>query len=798
MVSSASETVGTQANKPIAMGPPDLPPQLRAALITASLDKLPGGLSNFDRAAFLGIQGLGAPVSEIDKRWRDLYEAEIWTGVFDFLGLNGVVAGGADPRDKTFSASGNKSLGELAALAETRFDYILRLELERFRKEVDVVGATAGTRDNDGLLGRNDLQTPRNLALLWSLFMAAAFADLGMSRMDVAYTYFGLLASIFKSAGFAEPFSAQNMDDFQFGNIWNDIFWFSTVFDFWIALQTGKKPHYEPHDDSVISTVKLNVPPEWQVAFLPPPSKRPIAAPIPPLFRNNMPLITARDFFCWADPLSTVEDKDKEAARAKTLGFCVAGMKDTGTLQLGSFLVYLGYQIDVFIRWLKEEAGLTMLELLAASEVLGRSQVQKETDSRRASPPSDLDPNFERAVLKHPFLKEALRRHSFFLEALDAILTSLPSDVAEAAAANDIAGLQTALPRTPPPLILIVLGNITHVREMAMQLSSPELFTGLATHNNTNNAVETTNEPTYNELSMDIWFSSNAFAAASQNAIAISALLRTVLATIPPSQLKSDMFSVILCYSATHAAWLHLLVLQRFRTLLAQASEADLGKAEALYNDVRSDVEACIEMLKIAGSEAHQSARLLLEELFEGRETKLSRADMEMLRLARQVARRCPHGNTSSGSPTTANAEGYCWICSTTKREESQKEETDALVADLADDLAKKGFVSLASTSFTLLSPPSLQGSKFPGSSEDLSTNITSRRKVRFADKVAVGETWSADDYPARSMRAPFDPELEFPPATPQPPPSEVLSLNAIMEQRANRAIKLPDLRRFW
>jgi hypothetical protein len=227
--------------------------------------------------------------------------------------------------------------------------------------------------------------------------------------------------------------------------------------------------------------------------------------------------------------------------------------------------------------------------------------------------------------------------------------------------------------------------------------------------------------------------------------------------------------------------------------LLAQAREKDLAKAEKLYNDIRDDAGVCIEMLRVAGREFHQPPRLLLEELFEGRQTKLSRSDIAMLRLARQVTRRCPHETEGSKGV----GEGYCWICST-----NGSSGQEALLSDLADDLAKASVSRLASSaSFRSADSPTLFWADFQPSSALSSTgNSTltgSRRRVRFAAEVEIGWTHCKEDYPARTMHSPFDPELEFAPAVVQTAP-DGLSLDAILTLRGQSMRQLPNLKSFW
>lgn len=121
-------------------------------------------------------------------------------------------------------------------------------------------------------------------------------------------------------------------------------------------------------------------------------------------------------------------------------------------------------------------------------------------------------------------------------------------------------------------------------------------------------------------------------------------------------------------------------------------------------------------------------------------------------------------------------------------------------MADLTDDLAKMGSFSSSggSSSLSQSATRTLEASDTSSSLDQLKPI---RQKVRFAAEVDIGETWSAEEYPARSMRAPFDPELEFPPARRRSSAmAESLTLTTILEQRAGAGSvrSYPDLRRFW
>lgn len=784
---------------------------MREALVANAIASIPGRLSSFETGVFLSCVYGDDPLPAVDGRFIELYSSPLLCATLDWIGLHGVWSNElSDPEDPSFSASGI-SLSELTLLAEARFDLCLRSELDRFWVE-----AGQGTDPAD-MRANGTLRTPRNLALLWSLFTAAAFADLRMSRMDVTRHYLRETVALYRAAGFADAKAARDLDAWELADTWNSVFWFMVAFEDWSSLHTNSTSEFEPHID--FPEAPRMCPAEWFALYVPPLTRRPVGAPIPEPLRL-VPDINSKQFYCWLDPLFEIpagQELVVQSDRDRVLDFYVTKLNANGILGLGGLLAHLGLKVHEYLGWLKNSAGITMMDIIVATDV--------KAIVMAGQPPPPLK-DWGLHLLRNPLTEEAGRRYSFLKTALEAIAKSLPPGLAAAADASDPAALASEIPNLSPPMVLALTGYLSHIRELGMVLSSPELFaenpakeasseapsptdpmpsSSTLVNSSVNSSIVTANSSTtppgtvvqvgdYDQL-MDFWFSSPSFRTASQHAIAISSLIRRLLDTHSIAEIKSNLFSVILCYSATHATWLHLLVLRRFRSLISAATQADMAKAAAVYEDIRSDIQACLDMLEAVGNEAHQAARVLLQDLFDGRDGQLSRAELGVLRAARKLVRRCPH--------VSGAMDGHCWLCAAG----ASAEEEDRLSGKIANNLGQLSLEeSGAGSSDVLVAKPlrrfaSLAADSFDSTSSSPNAErspIRSQRtrRVRFESEVEICETYSAAEYPARSMLSPFDPELEAPPKKPTPEATEGLLLSTILQQRDPG--KLPDLARFW
>lgn len=766
----------------------DLPTEVRSFLVASVHDVTPGRLASFDRAAYLAC--LAGRPPPIDPRWLDVYTSPVLAAAFDWVGLDGVLGRGSpDPGDTKWSASGIP-LAELFANAEKRFDALLRKDLARFWDELPGLGGP----EPDAVSHPHNfprLFSPKNLALAWSLFLAACFADLAMSRLELSRTFVKHITAIYRAAGYCDPEHATDLDIWQLGDCWNSVWWFSNTYENWTALHTGQKPAYDPARD--FPDAIRNAPPEWIAVYVPKLASRPLRAPIPAQLLKA-PKVFAKEYYGWLNP-SIGATNEGMKARKKVLAACISDMKNVGPLAMGSMIPYLAVQVLQFNTWLKEEAGLSMLEVIIAAGFPAEARPSPVALDRKPLP-ADLDPELQlywRRISSNVNITEALRQHQFLRGCIEAIMQALPEDIAKAASRGDVDKLSEALPGIAQINIGLLICYICHLRELDIELCSPELFTefGDLDYGDDSDLVEE-NRPASSLLSadedlaierdllMEQWYSSVAFQRASSNAMVISKLLRSMLDS-GRLDVKSDLFNTILCYSASHAAWLHLLILKRYRKLVATAMSASMmSQAAQVYEDIRADIKACLDCLKASGKENQQSARVLLEEIFEGRSTTLSPSDLEMLRLARKLSVRCPHGENNTG--------GTCWLCASSKN--NSRNSLDRGVPN--DYLAAQPFPSSSSLG-ALEAMQSLDINSANGSGTILSGGTGGLRKVRFHPQVSFHETYSKAEYPARSMMAPFDPELE---SGERKDTSEALKLLEVLRQRA--ANELPKLAEYW
>jgi hypothetical protein len=250
-------------------------------------------------------------------------------------------------------------------------------------------------------------------------------------------------------------------------------------------------------------------------------------------------------------------------------------------------------------------------------------------------------------------------------------------------------------------------------------------------------------------------------------------------------------------YAASYAAAHNLLVLQRFLYFTAAAPETDQARSLDLHSCLVADVRSCLEILASSGAAGYDAVRLILQQLLEGEDVVLTRQDFAMLRLARRVNSYCAHSKDSGGSYAV---DGNCWICAS-KRARSQQQPLDvsSLEGSLPRFVDAEDDMDSESEDFDPLS-------QFPVYEIPLrrtpsgvlaATSTKTRKQVRFREMVAVYETHSVSDYPARTMKAPDDPELDFGCAVAEDPSEgQGFLLSLLLGQRdANMA---PNLKRFW
>ncbi|KAI9003507.1 hypothetical protein DFJ74DRAFT_695023 [Hyaloraphidium curvatum] len=251
---------------------------------------------------------------------------------------------------------------------------------------------------------------------------------------------------------------------------------------------------------------------------------------------------------------------------------------------------------------------------------------------------------------------------------------------------------------------LIVHGHFSRARLWLILLNAPELFPG----GGTCLASDAAADPL-----AGAWMRTPSFRTALRAAMLAARSARELSAEFTPAELGNSMLFFHAGFAACYAAYLMLAVLQRFRAMVSAAPLSDRARALELHSRIVGDVSACLDLLDGSRQPETQAVRVLLRSMLEGDEVRLGRAEVQMLVMARreEAARGCEHAGRGS--------EGHCWVCA----------------AHRGDEHAGAGgsplFGSIASASVS-------SGSK-------------AGRRVRFAEEVEVCETYSAEEYPARS-----------------------------------------------
>lgn len=771
---------------------------------------VPAGISAFQSEAFREV---AAGNFTGDPRWLGLYGSEIYMATLCWLGSRVLLAAGRDPSDASFSTAG-LTLQEVSDRLELRFARILRRELARFWNEA---GAFPDTADPQAL------HSVENLALQWSMVTAATFADLQMSRVSVAQSFLKQLIAIWKRTGFPQEPDPENcgLDDLLISYTAYNTFWICVIFEYSLAYAADTPPSLDP-TEGLFGDVPLQLPPPW-VAETPAPSARPVNGPVSSNLLHGFPRFRSWEFFSWLDPTSSRQPSAE--TRAAILRVCVGDLPNVGDTYLATLLSFGAQKVAEYQTWLKKEAGLTMLEVLAARQMIYKAGQTSGVDEVWVEPSAaelaKRPRRLSRAALEiinhlagNPHVSEAVRRHVFLSEALSAIKDALPANLLQAARTGDLDGLSAALPKMKGEILCLFIGTLAFLSHTLILLLSPEPFENLRELSKSNPAFEASSlasddssddEETDrdSDTPLDIWFRSPAFAMAFQRAIVISNYAKMML-RYPPASLQHSLCTGSMCYAATYAAWLNVRVLRRFRRLVA-TSPGDLQSgAIELHDSLISDTKACLELLEAVGKVEYQSVRVILQGLLDGEDIRLTRRDLQMLRMARKVASRCPH--QSSGS-----SEGECWICtsSRTARWGANNGASEAgLFVDEGDDNAdEEGEPDLDPLATLDRTEQPLKRSSRTSphcSSSESSDSRPAKKRVTFAPLVSIHETYHKEDYLARSMLAPDDPELMAAPIKEvsmldvKSLVSGGLSLATLMEQRKLAGAGLPNLRAFW
>ncbi|KAI9013484.1 hypothetical protein DFJ74DRAFT_709934 [Hyaloraphidium curvatum] len=772
-------------------------PQLSAAgvsaLLAATEAAVPAGSTALsvpamkDVLSVLGrLPGAAPPRPAIDARLAALYSADVLVAGLLWFGALGLLGSGASP-----PPLGALPLGEVAEKLERRVERLVAGGLEAFWAQhgVPQPGGDGGSRGGT-------TAAPATLALLWALLGVSAFADLELSRLAAARAALGSIIAVLAATGVPRhrtPGPGYSLDDLLLAAVHIDVLWSAAVAEAWMAIGTGTPLALDPPRD--FPSAGINMPLE-RLQDLPLPSQRPPNGPVPPDLWSPHAEFTAREWLGWLDP--ELDPPVADGVRARVLQLSLGNFSSSGIGYVMTLAVYAGAKVAGFASWLAEEAGLTVLEVLLAEEIAHRTGTYAP-DSPAGNGPmpwaADIDRRYVEGLFLKPLLGEAIRRHRHYRAALDAIHAAVDPAVSAAVLASDHAAFAAAVPHLDGDKQQLLLGCLANLRHASMMLLSPAPFEDLdgwgrsiqqaaaaaaalepgaasPTPSNPSSPPSPPSTPRSSppaspsspphdpedgpDVLRAVWFRSPPFRSALSSAIAVSSLSR-LLARHHPDGLQASVYTPLACRSAVAAAWLHLLVLRRFRGMAASAGWRERAAAEGAYEGMLGDVEACLELLRASGKPAFAEVGVLLERLAEDDGVRLSRGEIQLLRTARRRAERC--GHVEGGG----HERGACWVCAAARSRgeetldgEDVEGEGEAGGDPLAESLHRVRALEPARTnSFGSTASGSVAGY----SDADRAGARRRGRRVRFAKAVEVFETWATEEYPGRSMHAPDGPE---------------------------------------
>lgn len=827
------------ASTPISAGPDggliQLSTEANNAFLRTFADAIPPGSAMLVRKAFEEVHGLvgtggenrprrNPPIFRGDPRWPILYRHPLVVAVFQWAGAGIILQKPAQMRPNLNLERGT----ELAALfedLESHMGLLLKRKLDAYWAKATRVLQTGDT---------SSLHDMESLSLSLSLTLAVLAADKELARPALALSFIKHLSGIWQFAGIPGEEGLQvdisRMDDFLFAQIHICSFWFVTTVNLALAAATNSPPVYDPVLDHPSLPSGAPIVP---LISLPAPSEREPNGPTPAWLLARMIPLRAREQLGWMDPLRPARF-DWDQITATMLKRCISGVGEGGLGHLVVPCVYLGARTSDYRTWLRNEAGLRLLDVLMAEELLRRDGdgddslpgLTEPEGRKRLAKEAGLPRRYLERLSNNSFIAEAVRRRRFLRDAAGKIEAALPAAILDAARAGEVSGVLSG------PEYTLLVPFLAAMRQMIMVMDSPEPFEDLGPregdisprdngHGSNSGSSDQDDEDDEPEPLMRIWFNSATFGEAANSAAIISRTLRSVLDHWPRVILTVNLLAGPFSVSAIHAAWMHLLVLRRFRWLLGEASEAELAGALDLYNLIRAEIETCLELLDATGKPHFASTRTTLQGVLNGTRNSLSRSELQMLRLAKGSSRKCPHGIDSGA--------GTCWSC-TVESETSRRPSVTGLSGIDEPLVAKIPLIKAPKidrrSSDSTISQSSLDSSSSISSStvgrptptlpcvssfgeiatviaivpalEAAADEVQAKKRVRFADEIEIWETHHNEDYPARSQHAPDEPEDIARMERLKAEAEEKSKALGIMLLQRGANIVLPDLRSMW
>ena len=637
-----------------------------------------------------------------DPRWPAIFQSRLFLAAAEWTGARSAHDRGTSGADKSFSRF---PLSALLPKLQKRFIGLFRAELARFYLEARANGPPGS------------LQTAQNLSLLLTSMVTTIFLTSQMSRVDGAKAIVAQMVTIMRITRIPgetdipglDPPRINGVDDLLIDHLWRDVFWFTAAVDGYLCAMSQSDSTFDAVQEFPTAPFLR---PGNALKAVPAPSQRgTINGEIPDGPLREPQELRCIDFLGWLDPCVEQRDDRSGDAESERRTMLMKSFAPGSNFPIGTLAFYGLGRVSAYAKWLKAKK-LSLVGVLVAKDILSHGP-----NYRHLLPIDDAQIS---ALLANPSLQEAVRRRNHLWNAFNFIFSCLPEKIAEASQGADLAAMLKLVEMLPDRGAETLLGFLTILRQSLMLLVSPEPFEDLG------QAVAGSSGAPDSKLSassddgsgdatpevglLEAWFSSTSFLHASRHAAIISGTMRMITAGIERGVLQGTyvLFSMA-SVSATYAAWVHLLVLRRFRKMVAEANTADQARALTLYDDIHTDVQACLDILAASANANDSVTHGLLRNLLEDEEAQLTPADVQMLKMAQHTFKFCKHfdelGETGGGT---------CFLCAA---ERAEANSADFDQSSLGDPLARLPEMSLAG--------PSAKGKK----------------RVRFSDKVEVFET---------------------------------------------------------
>ncbi|KAI9021312.1 hypothetical protein DFJ74DRAFT_707266 [Hyaloraphidium curvatum] len=613
----------------------------------------------------------------------------------------------------------------------------------------------------EGLSARGaDAHGPERISTLWAVFAVAGWCSHTMGRVDAARAGARRVARVLRQSGMpAPPAPSASLDDLYFRGLWYDLLASVVHLEMRLASAVdGMRPSIDPPRD--FPGVPLITTTRWLAEAITDPRHVPGAPPPPHLAAAVQNLwASSRAALGWLDPeLDPPVPHRVRDAFAGVLGlFDVYSLSDI--LLVNS---YFAFKTGEFRRWIRAEAGLSLLDLIVAEET-----------------PHEPNVVFRAASYSNPgAIAEAERRRIFLLEAAAALRAQFPPSLLAAFRSGDLDSVLAAEPWLDrgPQFQSVLIITLLDLARVELLLVAPDLLedpddeghlsddeddgdgwggrdvaSGGYTHGDpiaagrvdsgvvadhdhfepraehpwqsavswddvcsadpgTDSAPITaaplscSQSPlgaASNDSALHRYFFTPAFSRAASIAADISSLSRILLSRFA-DRLGTEIYTTFACHAAAHAAWIFVLLLKRVRRIAADAHHADAARAPGLHGTLLSHLRNCLDLLSASGKAAHRETGMHLAAFADA-----DPAAPRDLRRARAAASGAPAASCrhARGDPS---ARGFCWECTAARARRGSEERVEA------DPLARLG---------------------------------AGGRRVRFAEGVEVGETWGKDEY---------------------------------------------------